>query len=326
MHSGGYQPVRPTPQGENAGEAFFYGQSNSMNYYPHHIGDFDRATRHLTRIERSIYRDLLEVYYDTEIPLTLDQAALCRKVIARTPEEVDAVRDVLAEFFHETPSGWYHDRCEQELESYRKTNTQKSAAGKASAAAKAARREQAINAVHTNVQRAFNGTSTNQEPITNNQEPLTVIQEPNQPQDQPRSEAVPATAPAKRVRAPKKAEPGTGKVWVAYATAYWDRYGVEPVRNAMVNGQLSNLVRRIGIDDAEHVAAFFVGHKHRYYVEKMHAVGLLLADCEKLRTEWATSTQMTSTKAVQQDRTQTNFDSFAPLIAEARAREAANAK
>ena len=30
-----------------------------MNYYPHHIGDFDYATRHLTRVERSIYRVLI---------------------------------------------------------------------------------------------------------------------------------------------------------------------------------------------------------------------------------------------------------------------------
>lgn len=160
-----------------------------MNYYPHHIGDFDRATRHLTRIERSIYRDLLDVYYDTEAPLTLDQPALCRKVIARAPEEVEAVKAILAEFFHETPGGWYHDRCEEELETYRKTNTQKSIAGKASAAARAARREQALNgkatdvptAVPTAVERALNGTSTNQEPRTNNQEPEPKEQAPQAP-------------------------------------------------------------------------------------------------------------------------------------------------
>ena len=29
-----------------------------MNFYQHHIGDFNNATRHLTRLERSIYRDL----------------------------------------------------------------------------------------------------------------------------------------------------------------------------------------------------------------------------------------------------------------------------
>ena len=37
-----------------------------MNYYQHHIGDFNNATRHLSLIERAIYRDLLDMYYDTE--------------------------------------------------------------------------------------------------------------------------------------------------------------------------------------------------------------------------------------------------------------------
>ena len=66
-----------------------------MKHYPHHIGDFDKATRHLTRIERSIYRDLIELYYDTEQQLTLDMPALCRRIIARTNEESTAVEQVL---------------------------------------------------------------------------------------------------------------------------------------------------------------------------------------------------------------------------------------
>lgn len=145
-----------------------------------------------------------------------------------------------------------------------------------------------------------------------------------QPQHQPLPDDLPVAAPKpKKVKAPKPTEPGTGKAWAAYANAYLLRYSVEPVRNAMVNGQLSTLVKRIGAADAEHVAGFYVGHRHRYYVEKMHPVGLLLADCEKLRTEWATSTQMTAARAQQQDRTQTNLDAFAPLIAEAEAREQA---
>lgn len=90
-----------------------------MNHYPHHIGDFDRATRHLTRLERGIYRDLLDLYYDTEQPLTLDMAALCRKIIARSNEESTAVEQVLNEFFTKTPSGWYQARCEAEIEAYR---------------------------------------------------------------------------------------------------------------------------------------------------------------------------------------------------------------
>ena len=95
-----------------------------MNYYSHHIGDFDRATRHLTRIERSVYRDLLDTYYDTEQPLTLDRAALCRKILARSNEEATAVEQTLNEFFIETPTGWYHQRCEEELVAYRASNSQ----------------------------------------------------------------------------------------------------------------------------------------------------------------------------------------------------------
>jgi uncharacterized protein YdaU (DUF1376 family) len=146
-----------------------------MNYYPHHIGDFDRATRHLTRLERSIYRDLLELYYDTEEPLTLDRAALCRKILARTEEEATAVEQMLNEFFTKTEQGWYHERCEAEIEKYKLNNGQKSKAGKASAEKRAAKKQEAINArstaVETPVQQTNNGSATNQEPVTNNQEP-----------------------------------------------------------------------------------------------------------------------------------------------------------
>lgn len=148
-----------------------------MNHYPHHIGDFDRATRHLTRIERSVYRDLIELYYDTEEQLTLDKQALCRKIIARSNEEATAVEQVLNEFFNETPTGWYHARCEAELDKYRANNSQKAQAGKASAAAKALKRQQALNArcneKSTDVETPLNVTSTNQEPITKNHKPLS---------------------------------------------------------------------------------------------------------------------------------------------------------
>lgn len=148
-----------------------------MKYYAHHIGDFDRATRHLSRIERSVYRDLIDLYYDTEEQLTLDTQALCRRIIARTDEEATAVEQVLNEFFTQTPTGWYHDRCEEEIESYRASNSQKSAAGKASAAKRAAKREQALNGISTTVatpvERTSNGSATNHEPVTINQEPIT---------------------------------------------------------------------------------------------------------------------------------------------------------
>lgn len=137
-----------------------------MNYYPHHIGDFDKATRHLTRTERSIYRDLIDVYYDTERPLTTDRAALCRLVIARTDEERAAVDQVLAEFFTETDDGWFHDRCEEELAKYRKKGSAASNAGKASAARRSTNAQQPSNGNPTVVEQTLNDRATNQ-----NQEP-----------------------------------------------------------------------------------------------------------------------------------------------------------
>lgn len=145
-----------------------------MKHYPHHIGDFDKATRHLTRIERSVYRDLIDLYYDTEQRLTLDMVALCRRIIARSNEESTAVEQVLNEFFTETPTGWYHDRCEAEIEAYRNNSSQKAQAGKASAAAKALKKQQALNGASTAVEQPLdsvgakdNGTPTNHQPSTN---------------------------------------------------------------------------------------------------------------------------------------------------------------
>jgi len=143
-----------------------------MYYYQHNIGDFDKATRHLTRIERSIYRDLIELYYDTEMQLNADIKHLCRKILANSNEEVTAVEQVLNEFFTLTPNGWYHDRCEEEIERFKSFNSQRSLAGKKSAAARQEKRQRALNGCSTSEQREANDAATNQKPETRNQEPL----------------------------------------------------------------------------------------------------------------------------------------------------------
>ena len=151
-----------------------------MNYYPHHIGDFNNATRHLSRVERSLYRDMIDMYYDTEQPLTNDFKLLCRKLLARTEEEVTGVQQVLNEFFTESEQGWIHDRCEDVIGEYREQLLKKSAAGKASAEARAAAKAAAETPktkgkqqTATCVEQTLNTRSTNQEPITNNHKPET---------------------------------------------------------------------------------------------------------------------------------------------------------
>ena len=133
-----------------------------MRSYQHHIGDFNNATRHLNRLERSLYRDLIELYYDTEQQLPDDLQWICRRIVAN--ECSTDVEQLLNEFFTKTPKGWYHDRCEHEIEKYHSLTSQKAIAGKASAAKREEKRQQALNGCSTTV--------TNQEPRTKNQEPI----------------------------------------------------------------------------------------------------------------------------------------------------------
>lgn len=113
----------------------------------------------------------------------------------------------------------------------------------------------------------------------------------------------------------------TTEVWEAYSAAYFLKYGTQPVRNAKVNSQLSHLIDRLGAEEAPQVAAFYVQHNNAFYVRNGHAVGFLLNDAEKLRTEWATGRMLTQQEAYQIDRTQSNYNAFAPLLAEAKAKE-----
>lgn len=133
-----------------------------MNYYSHHIGDFNNATRHLTRVERALYRDAIELYYDTESALTLDFEKLSRRLLANDSSEKASLLDVLNEFFNKTDDGWIHDRCEEEIAKYRANTSNKAKAGIASALARKNKSTE-INTCSTDVQ-----LTNNQEPRTNN--------------------------------------------------------------------------------------------------------------------------------------------------------------
>lgn len=77
-------------------------------------------------------------------------------------------------------------------------------------------------------------------------------------------------------------------VWEAYRSGYIERYGTEPVRNALVNTQILHIIKRLGAEAAPEVAAFYVRSANPFYVKRGHALATLLSDCEKIHTEWKT--------------------------------------
>jgi len=105
---------------------------------------------------------------------------------------------------------------------------------------------------------------------------------------------------------PAKPEPLTAATWKAYSEAYEARYRVPPVRNAAVNGQIAQLVKQLGAEEAPQVAAYYLTHNDAFYQAKHHDVGLLVKDCRSLRTQWARGQQMTVTQARRIEQTTAN--------------------
>lgn len=152
---------------------------------------------------------------------------------------------------------------------------------------------------------------------------------PDPLQEQPPAAAVAVATPKRRRASPAKKDkdapnPLNLETWLSYKHAYSVRYGVAPVQNGKSNSLIKQLVQALG-ESAVGVAAFYVRHNDRNYVNKMHQLTILLADHAKLHTEWATNEMMTATKAAQADKTATNLDAFGPLLAAAAAREAQGA-
>lgn len=90
----------------------------SVNYYEHHIGDYDTDTAHLSWLEDMAYTRLLRLYYRKEAPIPADIAQACRLVRASSKEERRAVETVLQEFFELQDDGWHQSRCDAEIAAF----------------------------------------------------------------------------------------------------------------------------------------------------------------------------------------------------------------
>ncbi|WP_312165887.1 YdaU family protein [Massilia timonae] len=84
-----------------------------MNFYKRHIGDYIKKAGHLTLLEHGIYARLMDVYYTREAGIPEDKAA--RLIGARSKDELQALANVLDEFFTLVDGTWTQGRCEEEI-------------------------------------------------------------------------------------------------------------------------------------------------------------------------------------------------------------------
>lgn len=91
-----------------------------MNYYEHHIGDYIKDTAHLSMLEDSAYRRLIDAYLFSEKPIPVNPDEAFKIAGAKTRKEKEVVKSILDEFFNIQQDGWHHWWCDAEIERERK--------------------------------------------------------------------------------------------------------------------------------------------------------------------------------------------------------------
>jgi uncharacterized protein YdaU (DUF1376 family) len=89
-----------------------------LNFYEHHIRDYDAATAHLSWDEDMAYTRLMRWYYRKERPIPADVAEACRQVRATSKPQREAVAAVLSEFFDLRDDGWHQRTCDEVIAAY----------------------------------------------------------------------------------------------------------------------------------------------------------------------------------------------------------------
>lgn len=147
-----------------------------MHFYNHHIGDFRAGCFNMTRMERALYREMLDIYYDTERPLPDSKDDICKLLGVRDPAEKEMVSEILLLKFEQVEGrGYVHARCEIEIAEYHAKAEVARANGKLGGRPKKTQNKPSGNPEVTGSEPSDNpeitGSQANQKPVTSNHKP-----------------------------------------------------------------------------------------------------------------------------------------------------------
>lgn len=220
-----------------------------MNYYQFHIGDFRSGTINMSRHSRWIYRDMMDVYYDSEEPLPLDMDVLCDMLGVSSDDEKEIVRRHLRFKFDMTDSGYTHEVCEKVISEYRAKADVARANGKLGGRPKGKQNKPSGYQLGyeevSYCEQDGTGSQTNHKPLTTNQEPeeskALVNDESSTPAGKPSRKEDPVPydliiesyrkclpeLPQPESMTPKR-KAGARSIWKQYKKShepdFWDRY------------------------------------------------------------------------------------------------------
>lgn len=163
-----------------------------MHHVRWHFGDWRKAVRGCSLLERGAYAALLEELYVDEEPLPADDEELLSLIGARGTTEERAVMKMRDRFFTKNEKGYVQKRALAEINAFKEIGEKRAAAGLLGAVARHKRLlEQKpttcpANAVALDTANAKQmprqtaGNAGNHQPVTNNQEPVTINQQPGE--------------------------------------------------------------------------------------------------------------------------------------------------
>ncbi len=94
-----------------------------MHFYMFNPADFNNSARHLSLVERAIYRDLIDMYYHSEQAIdTSDMDKLARRLLCTSEDYRASLEYVLDEFFVKRGKRHHHHRIDKEIKAYRYKN------------------------------------------------------------------------------------------------------------------------------------------------------------------------------------------------------------
>lgn len=132
----------------------------------------------MSRQARWIYRDMLDVYYDKEKPLSLNFDVLCDEIGVESDEDRKIVERLLRFKFSENENGYSHEICERVIAEYHAKASIAKANGKLGGRPPKNNQNKPSGFLSGSDQVPLanpdlTGSQANQEPITNNNKPIT---------------------------------------------------------------------------------------------------------------------------------------------------------
>ena len=102
--------------------------SSAMHYVNHNFGDWELETRHMTRIEKSIYLDMRTNYLKDGKPFTSDVDLLAHRLSCNSDDERKALQIILKDKFKldKRTKSYKHTAWETTLKNYRARNWENS--------------------------------------------------------------------------------------------------------------------------------------------------------------------------------------------------------